>query len=74
MAVKVTYDPSQTSALAVKQAITEPYYNADDNVWLESPFQIEGYDPMADSPEVGSGAALSEPGLASEPQTQPAGL
>jgi len=47
---RVFFDPSQTSAEAIKQAITEPYFNAaqdgdvlGEGIWASSPFIIEGY-------------------------------
>jgi len=43
---RVTYDPTTTDTEAVKQAITEPYYDAVGEVWRPSPFEIEGYDPL----------------------------
>jgi hypothetical protein len=45
-AVDVTYDPAQTNEDAIKQAITEPYYDAAADFWRNSPFTIEGYDPF----------------------------
>jgi ferredoxin len=44
--VHITYDPSQTSDEAIKQAITEPYYDVIGDRWRMSPFQIEAYDPL----------------------------
>ncbi len=44
--VHVTYDPSLTNEEAIKQAITEPYYDALADYWRMSPFRIEGYDPL----------------------------
>jgi ferredoxin len=43
---QVTYDPAQTEELAVKEAITEPYFDLHANFWRPSPFKIEGYDPL----------------------------
>jgi polyferredoxin len=43
--VDITYDPTLTSEDAIKQAITEPYYDATADFWRKSPFMIEGYDP-----------------------------
>jgi hypothetical protein len=43
---RVTFDPAQTDESAIKQAITEPYYDAVGEVWRFSPFVIEGYDPL----------------------------
>ncbi len=45
--VRVTYDPTMTDEEAVKRAITEPYYDATADFWRNSPFTIEGYDPLA---------------------------
>jgi hypothetical protein len=44
--VRVLFDPKQTNELAIKQAITEPYYEALTDYWRNSPFRIEGYDPL----------------------------
>ena len=44
--VHVTYDPAKTNEQAVKQAITEPYFDLLQEGWRESPFAIEGYDPL----------------------------
>lgn len=44
--VRVTYDPSLTDKDAVTAAITEPYYELEADNWRESPFVIEGYDPL----------------------------
>ncbi|MBN1912717.1 MAG: 4Fe-4S binding protein [Pirellulales bacterium] len=49
--VDVTYDPTATDANAIKQAITEPYFDDTAGVWRNSPFQIRGYDPFG--PDVG---------------------
>ncbi len=43
---RITYDPAQTNELAIKQAITEPYFNTATGGWDASPFRIEGYDPL----------------------------
>jgi ferredoxin len=43
---RITFDPSQTDEEAIKEALTEPYYDATGDVWRPSPFQIEGYDPL----------------------------
>ena len=43
--VGITYDPTLTNQDAIKQAITEPYYDATADFWRNSPFTIEGYDP-----------------------------
>lgn len=42
----ITYDPSLTSEAAIKQALTEAYFDPLDDRWRDSPFIIEGYDPL----------------------------
>ncbi len=44
--VHVTYDPAQANEAAIKEAITEPYYDLVADVWRPSPFEIVGYDPL----------------------------
>jgi hypothetical protein len=44
--VRIIYDPVTANENAVKQAITEPYFDAGANTWRSSPFTIEGYDPL----------------------------
>jgi ferredoxin len=44
--VHVTFDPAQTDVDAIRQAITEPYFERDTAYWRMSPFRIEGYDPL----------------------------
>ena len=44
--VDVTFAPAVTDENAIKQAITEPYYDAMADFWRASPFVIEGYDPL----------------------------
>jgi ferredoxin len=44
--VHVTYDPSLTNGDAIKQAITEPYYDVLADYWRMPPFRIDGYDPL----------------------------
>lgn len=51
--VRITYDPAQTDAEAIRQAITEPYYNLGEDLWRPSPFRIEGYDPLGLAPHDG---------------------
>jgi polyferredoxin len=46
-ALRITYDPALTSERSIQRAITEPYYNAGEDVWEMSPFEIVGYDPLA---------------------------
>jgi ferredoxin len=43
---RITYDSSLCDEAVIKQAITEPYYDALGGVWRPSPFQIKGYDPL----------------------------
>ena len=43
---RVVYDPSRCDETAIKQAITEPYYDATGGLWRLSPFEIKGYDPL----------------------------
>ncbi len=45
--VRIIYDPNKTDVDAIKEAITEPYYDRDGDRWRNSPFEIEGYDPLA---------------------------
>jgi polyferredoxin len=44
--VRISYDPACTDQAAIQRAITEPYYDALADYWRDSPFQIEGYDPL----------------------------
>jgi len=50
--VRVTFDPSVTDEEMIKQAITEPYYDALTDHWRASPFRIEGYDPLTAESEI----------------------
>jgi ferredoxin len=43
---RVGFDPAQTDAQRIKQAVSQPYYDALADVWRNSPFTIEGYDPL----------------------------
>jgi len=49
--VRVTYNAAHATADDVRRAITEPYFNLQDDApasrWMESPFAIRGFDPMA---------------------------
>ena len=45
-AARIIYDPAQTDVEAIKEAITEPYYDYTNNVWRPSSFEVEGYDPL----------------------------
>jgi ferredoxin len=42
--LRITYDPARTDEGAIREAITEPYF--DGEIWRPSPFGIEGYDPL----------------------------
>ena len=46
---RVTFDPAQGNEQAVKQAITEPYFDALAGFWRMSPFRIEGYDSLGEA-------------------------
>jgi ferredoxin len=43
--VRITYDPAQADESALRQAITEPYFDAVEKVWRSSPFEIIGHRP-----------------------------
>lgn len=45
--VRVEYDPAQASDAAIRQAISEAYFDALTGQWRLSPFRIEGYDPLS---------------------------
>ncbi len=42
----ITCDPAVTDEMMIKMAITEPYFDYDTGIWRDSPFIIEGYDPL----------------------------
>lgn len=44
---RVSYDPSVTNETAIKQAITEPYFQRFGTTWTSSPFEIIGFDTRA---------------------------
>lgn len=44
--VRLIFDPKRTTPLALQQAITEPYFDGVGGFWRQSPFLIEGYDPL----------------------------
>ena len=48
--VRITFDPAKTDEQAIKQAITEPYFDLGADFWRTSPFRIEGYDPLMIGP------------------------
>ena len=45
---RISFDPSQCTEHDVKLAITEPYYDALGDRWRLSPFEIQGFDPLAE--------------------------
>lgn len=42
--IKIKYNPARTTPDALKNAILEPRFDPTSNCWLDSPFQIKGYD------------------------------
>lgn len=42
----ITYNPSLVQEEEIKEAITEPYYDMEMKVWRNSPFKVQGYDPL----------------------------
>lgn len=44
--VRVTTAAACADRTALCRAITEPYYDADNDRWWNPPFQVEGYDPL----------------------------
>jgi len=47
---RVTFDPAVTTAEAVRQAISAPYFDHTGNLWRMPPFALEGYDPFGLAP------------------------
>ena len=45
--VRITYDPARTDEVAIKQAVANPVFEPENNYVRNSPFQIEGYDPLS---------------------------
>ncbi|MBP8305073.1 MAG: 4Fe-4S binding protein [Phycisphaerae bacterium] len=45
--VRLQYDPARTDPSALVSALVEPYYDRVEARWRPSPFQVEGYDPLA---------------------------
>lgn len=43
---RIIYDADLADATVIRQAITEPYFDASANVWRSPPFRIEGYDSL----------------------------
>ena len=43
---RITYDSSLSDDEAIRQAVTEPYFDALEAIWRPSPFEIEGYDSL----------------------------
>ena len=54
--VHVAYDPRATNEAAIQSALTEPYFDALADTWRMSPFQIQGYDPLAPPPSGATGS------------------
>jgi ferredoxin len=52
---RVVYDPAKVDADLIRTAITEPYYDYGLGTFRMSPFQIEGYDPLAPLPAPAEG-------------------
>jgi hypothetical protein len=46
--VRITYDPAQTTPAAIRRAVLTPLYLPGDNRIMDSPFLIEGHDPLED--------------------------
>ncbi len=44
---RIVYDAELADATLIKQAITEPYFDAVAGVWRSPPFRIEGYDALS---------------------------
>jgi len=47
---RITYDPTHTDEHKIQRAIVEPYYNMATESWWNSPFRVEGYDPLHSDP------------------------
>jgi ferredoxin len=45
--VRITYDAAVCDEGAIRRAISEPYFDTVEGFWRDSPFLIEGYDPLA---------------------------
>lgn len=43
--VRIAFDADAVTDLLVKQAVTEPYFNAAEGLWRTPPYTIVGYDP-----------------------------
>jgi len=56
--VRITFDPARNDEQAIRQAVTEPYYDVGADFWRTSPFRIEGYDPLMIGPGAGVDASL----------------
>jgi len=46
--VRIAYDPARSDPRAIREAIIEPYYDAEQGFERHSPFEIEGYAPWED--------------------------
>ncbi len=47
--VRITHDPAASTAQGIKEALTEPYYDAALGRYRDSPFRIEGFAPWEES-------------------------
>jgi polyferredoxin len=45
-AIRISYDPRYATEADIQRAITEPYFDVQEDRWWQSPFAIEGYDPL----------------------------
>ena len=45
--IRISYDPKAIDAVAIKEAIAEPYFDNHANLWRQSPFRIEGQEMPA---------------------------
>jgi len=44
---RIIFDPAKAAPDAIRKALTEPYFDQVGNVWRNSPFELQGYDPLA---------------------------
>ncbi len=43
---RITFNPARVGETAIKEAITEAYFDTNAEVWRSPPFRIVGYDPL----------------------------
>jgi hypothetical protein len=65
--VRLTFDPQRIGEEAIRQAVTEPYYDVLADRWRPSPFAIEGYDPLGMGIETGPDGGFGSVGDQSAP-------